>query len=182
MLQASVCPVCGHRYRTHFVEPPVERTEAFTLMAVPPVAAPRPPRLDGAARTARLAFASSFLLVALAGGLLFFVWNMRQPAPQAASVQTRPADDLGAEDREAVRLFQTIGPMMSLYDLDKAAGGTGRVVRASDPHLLLIFYDYPHHSVHVFLSRTDLDSGDYQVQAVALYQGKTLIQRHAEVE
>ena len=183
MLQASFCPICGHQYRTHFVEPPVERTEAFTLVAVPPVA-PRPPRRSNAARTARLAFASSFLLVVLASGLLFLVWNLRQqpPAAQVAAARVRQTDDLEAEDKEAVRLFQTIGPMMSLYDLDKAAGGTGRVIRASDPHLLVIFYDYPHHSVHVFLSRTDLAGGDYQVQAVALYRGKTLVQRHAQID
>ena len=69
--------------------------------------------------------------------------------------------------------------MMSLYDLDKAAGGMGRVVRASDPHVLLLSYDYPHQSVHVSLSRSDLTSGDYQVQAVSLYQGNVLLQRHA---
>ena len=72
--------------------------------------------------------------------------------------------------------------MMSLYDLDKTAGGMGRVIRASDPHLLMLSYDYPHQSVHVSLSRTDLAGTDYQVQAVSLYQGRTLLERHAAIE
>ena len=70
--------------------------------------------------------------------------------------------------------------MMSLYDLDRIAGGTGRIIRTSDPHVMLLSYDYPHQTVHVLLSRTDVVSGDYEVQATALYQGKVLIQRQVE--
>ena len=176
MLQAPACPICGHRFRTIFVEPPVERTEAFTLMVVPPVAPP-PPRRSGAARSFRLAFLSGCLLVALAGGLFFLVWSTRQPQAAVSVPVAAPA-----VAGQAVRLYRTVKPMMSLYDLDKAAGGTGRVIRASDPHRLLISYDYPPQSVQVLLSRTDLTGSDYQVQSVSLYQGKTLLRRHAEME
>lgn len=176
MLQAFSCPVCGHRFRTRFVEPPVEKTEAFTLMVTPPVVV-RPSRPAGPARTFRLAFVGSFLLVALVGGLVCLGWSIRQPA-----VALRPAALSPASISPALHLYRAIKPAMSLYDLDKAAGGTGRVVRASDPHVLLLRYDYSHQSVHVSLSRTDLASGDYQVQAVALYQGKVLLQRHVGAE
>ena len=71
---------------------------------------------------------------------------------------------------------------MSLYDLDKAAGGMGRVVPTRDPHVLLLFYQYPPQTVHVLLARTDLAGADYQVQAVALYQGKVLLQRRSGTE
>ena len=179
MLQALSCPACGHRFRTRFVEPPVEKTEAFTLMVTPPVVL-RPPRRAGAARTFRLAFVGSFLLVALVGGLVCLGWSIRQPA---AAVLLRPAaSPPPASASPALHLYQAIKPAMSLYDLDKTAGGMGRVVRASDPHVLLLSYDYPPQSVHVSLSRTDLASADYQVQAVSLYQGKTLLQRHAGIE
>lgn len=176
MLQALSCPVCGHRFRTRFVEPPVEKTEAFTLMVTPPVVV-RPPRRVGPVRAFRLAFLGSFLLVALVGGLVCLIWSLRQPA---AALPLRPA--AAAPVSPALHLYRAIKPAMSLYDLDKAAGGPGRVVRASDPHVLLLSYDYPHQSVHVSLSRTDLASGDYQVQAVSLYQGKLLLQRHASAE
>ncbi len=178
MLQALSCPVCGHRFRTRFVEPPVEKTEAFTLMVTPPVVV-RPLRRLGSARTFRLAFLGSFLLVALVGGLICLVWSIRQPA---AALSLRPAVLPSASISPALRLYQTIKPAMSLYDLDKAAGGMGRVVRASDPHVLLLSYDYPHQRIYVSLSRTDLASADYQVQAVSLYQGKVLLQRHAGTE
>ncbi len=174
MLQASSCSVCGHRFRTRFVEPPVEKTEAFTLRIAPTVTVRPPRRAGGGARTFRLAFLGSFLFVALAGGLFCLAWSSRQPA-DAPSVATASHP---APVSPAVHLYQAIKPMMSLYDLDKAAGGMGRVVRASDPHVLLLSYDYPHQSVHVSLSRSDLASGDYQVQAVSLYQGNVLLQRH----
>ncbi len=177
MLQALSCPVCGHRFRTRFVEPPVERTEAFTLMVAPPVVV-RPSHRVGSARTFRLAFVGSFLLVALVGGLICLGWSIRQPA----ALSLRPAASPSASTSPALHLYQAIKPAMSLYDLDKAAGGMGRVVRASNPHVLLLSYDYPHQSVHVSLSRTDLASGDYQVQAVSLYQGKVLLQRHVGAE
>ena len=177
MLQAFVCNTCGHRFRTRFVEPRIERTEAFTLMAVPPVAL-RPPRRPGAARTFRLAFWGGFLAVALAGALFWLVWKVEQPpapAPVSAPVSVPRVS-------RAVRLYRTIGPAMSLYDLDEAAGGTGRVIRVSDPHMLLLSYDYPDQSVRVSLSRLDVTGGDYQVQAVSLYQGNTLLERHAAME
>lgn len=178
MLQALSCPVCGHQFRTRFVEPPIEKTEAFTLMVTPPVVL-RPPRRAGSVRMFRLAFAGSFLLVALVGGLICLAWSVRQPA---AALPLRPAALSPAPSSPALRLYQAIKPAMSLYDLDKAAGRAGHVVRASDPHLLLLSFDYPPQSVHVFLSRTDLAGGDYQVQAVSLYQGKVLLQRHAGAE
>lgn len=185
MLQAPSCSICGHRFRTRFVEPPVEKTEAFTLMVTPPVAV-RPPPRNGASRTFRLAFLGSFLFVALAGGLLYLAWSARQPAgllrvtPVSSALRPAPVSP-------ALHLYEAIKPMMSLYDLDKTAGGMGRVVRVSDPYVLLLSYDYPAshqfppQSVHVSLSRADLVSGDYQVQAVSLYQGKVL-ERHAGAE
>jgi hypothetical protein len=180
MLQASSCSVCGHRFRTRFVEPPIERTEAFTLMAVPPVARPlRRVRRSGGAGAFRLAFLSSFSLIALAGGLICLGWSVRQPPVMARSRMSAPPL---VQASQAVLLYQAIKPMMSLYDLDKAAGSTGRVIRSTDPHTLLLSYDYPHQSVHVSLFRSDPADGEYQVQDVSLYQGKTLLQRHAEIE
>ena len=178
MLQASSCSVCGHRFRTRFVEPPVEKTEAYTLMVAPTVLVSPPRRAGNAARTFRLAFLGSFLFVALAGGLFCLAWSSRQSADALPAAPAVPASYL-ASASPATHLYQAIKPMMSLYDLDKAAGGMGRVVRASAPHVLLLSYDYPHQSVHVSLSRSDLTSGDYQVQAVSLYQGNVLLQRHA---
>lgn len=187
MLQAPSCLVCGHRFRTRFVEPPVEKTEAFMLRVAPTVLIRPPHRASGGARTFRLAFLGSFLFVALIGGLLCLAWSMRQPADTAFAVPAASAS-YPTPVSPAVHLYQAIKPMMSLYDLDKAAGGMGRVVRASDPHVLLLSYDYPvfHHyppqSVHVSLSRSDPASGDYQVQAVSLYQGSILLQHHAGAE
>ena len=172
MLQALSCPVCGHRYRTRFVEPPVEKTEAFTLMVTPPVLV-RPQRRAGSARTFRLAFLGSFLFVALVGGLVCLGWSMRQPA--ALPPRLAASDPVSP----ALHFYQAIKPAMSLYDLDKAAGATGRVMRGSDPHLLLLYYNYPHQSVRVLLSRPDLADGDYQVQAVSLYRDGVLVERHA---
>jgi hypothetical protein len=183
MLQASSCSVCGHRFRTRFVEPPIERTEAFTLMAVPPPARPlRRVRRSGGAEAFRLAFLSSFSLIALAGGLICLGWSFRQPPTTAHAAQKPVPTSRTIPVNQAVSLYRAIKPMMSLYDMDKAAGGTGRVIRGSDPHTLLLSYDYPPQSVHVSLFRSDLEDGDYQVQAVSLYQGKILLQRHAEIE
>ena len=178
MLQALSCPVCGHRYRTRFVEPPVEKTEAFTLMVTPPVVV-RPSRQAASLRTFRLAFFGSFLVVALIGGLFCLGWSIRQPA---SALSPKPAVPALVSVSPALHLYQAVKPAMSLYDLDKAAGGMGHVVRVSDPHALLLFYEYPPQSVHVLLSRTDLAGADYQVQAVALWQGKVLLQRRAGTE
>lgn len=174
MLEALACPACGHRYRTRFAVPPMERTQAFDIMLVPPVVA-RPPRVSPALRTFVLSFASSFGLVALVGGLLWLGWGLRaSPAkPRPAAVQTRT---------KAERLYSAIGTAMSLYDVEQAAGGAGRVVRSGDPYLLLLSYDFSHQTVRVSLSRSDVSSGDYRVQSVALYQGKTLLQHRAEQE
>ena len=178
MLQALSCPVCGHRYRTRFVEPPVEKTEAFTLMVTPPVAV-RPPRRAASVRTFRLAFLGSFLVVALVGGLVCLGWSIRQPA---SALSPKPLASSSASVSPALHLYQAIKPAMSLYDLDKAAGGMGHVVHVADPHALLLFYEYPPQTVHVLLSRPDIAGADYQVQAVALWQGKVLLQRRAGME
>ena len=162
---------------------PLFRTQAFDLVILPIKRASvlaRSRRSTGAARAFRLAFLSSFLLVALAGALLWLVWGMQAPsavhhAGASASVGLPPVSP-------AEHLYQAIGLAMSLYDLDQAAGGTGRVIRGTDPHFLLLSYDYPTQSVRVSLNRTDVTSGDYRVQAVALYHGKTLLQRRAQMD
>ena len=175
MLEALLCPACGHHYRTRFAAP-VERTQAFDILLVPPVAARRR-RVSPALRTFGLAFASSFALVALSGALLWAGLSLRQPI--LAKQQMTASAALPAASR-AERLYGAIGISMSLYELAEAAGGTGRVVRGSDPHTLLLSYDYPTQSVHVALSRDDVSSDNYRVRSVALYQGRTLLQRHAE--
>lgn len=175
MLEALACPACGHRYRTRFAAPPVERTQAFDIMLVPPVTA-RPQRVSPALRTFALSFASSFGLVALVGGLLWLGWGLR-----AAPVRPRPAV-LVQPQTQAQRLYGAIGTGMSLYDVEQAAGGAGRVIRSRDPYVLLMFYDLGHQGVLVSLDRADVSSGDYSVRSVALYQGKTLLQLRSEQE
>lgn len=174
MLEALACPACGHRYRTRFAVPPVERTQAFDILLVPPVLA-RPPRVSPALRTFVLSFASSFGLVALVGGLLWLGWGLRaspvRPRPGAVQARTK-----------AERLYGAIGTAMSLYDVEHAAGGAGRVIRRGDPTLLVLCYDFSYQSVLVSLSRSDVSSDDYRVRSVALYQGKTLLQHRAEQE
>ncbi len=174
MLEALACPACGHRYRTRFAAPPVERTQAFDIMLVPPVVT-RPPRVSPALRTFALSFASSFGLVALVGGLLWLGWGLRaspdKPHPAAVQTQTK-----------AERLYRSVGTAMSLYDVEQAAGGAGHVIRTADPYMLRLSYDFSYQSVQVSLSRTDVSSGDYRVRSVALYQGKTLLQHRMEQE
>lgn len=174
MLEALACPACGHRYRTRFAVPPVERTQAFDILLVPPVTA-RPARVSPALRTFAVSFASSFGLVALVGGLLWLGWGLRASPvrPRPAAVQTRT---------KAERLYGAIGPGMSLYDVEQAAGGAGRVIRSRNPYVLLLFYDLAHQGVLVSLNRGDVSSGDYRVRSVALYQGRTLVQHRAEQE
>lgn len=174
MLEALACPACGHRYRTRFAAPAVERTQAFDIMLVPPVVV-RPQRVSPALRTFVLSFASSFGLVALVGGLLWLGWGLRASPvrPRPAAVQART---------KAERLYSAIGPGMSLYDVEQAAGGAGRVIRSRDPDVLLLFYDLAHQGVLVSLNRADVSSGDYRVRSVALYQGKTLVHQRAEQE
>lgn len=173
MLDALLCPACGHQYRTRFAAP-LQRTQAFDILLVPPVAVRR--RISPALRTFGLAFASSFAVVALAGCLLWAGLNLRLPVlakPQGAASSLPEAS-------RAERLYGAIGISMSLYDVAEAAGGTGRVVRGNDPHTLLLAYDYPTQTVHVALSRDDVASDNYRVRSVELYRGRTLLQRHAE--
>lgn len=176
MLDALTCPACGHRYRTRFEVPAIQKTQAFDIVLRPPVLI-RSPRVSPAVRTFVLAFASSFGLVALAGGLLWLGWGLHTaPAkPHLTAAAQLPMT-------KAERLYAAIDMAMSLYDLDQAAGRTGRIIRVSDPHMLLLSYDYPGQSVHVSLDRTDVTSGNYRVRSVALYQGRALLQRHAEQE
>ena len=176
LLEALLCPACGHRYRTRFAAL-AERTQAFDILLVPPVTAARKRWVSPALRTFGLAFASSFLAVALVGGLLWTGLALRQPPP--AKPRLIAASALPAASR-AERLYKAIGISMSLYDVAEAAGGTGRVVRGSDPYTLLLAYDYPTQSVHVALGRDDVSSDNYRVLSVELYRGRTLLQRHAE--
>ncbi len=176
MLEALLCPACGHRYRTRFAVPPLEQTQAFDIVLVPPVRT-RPPRVSSAMKTFVTAFASSFGLVALAGGLLWVGWGLEKPVFSQPGMTASAA---APQASRAERLYAAVGISMSLYDLDQAAGGTGRVIHGSDLHTLLLSYDYADQSVQVALDRTDVTSDDYRVRSVALYQGRTLLQRHAE--
>lgn len=156
----------------------MERTEAFLLRVMPPLR-PLAPHRAGGARTFQAAFLSGFLVVFLVAGLLWLGWS-EWPGPRSSIPPPLPA--AAAPGSRAVRLFRSVKPMMSLYDLDRAAGGMGRVIRNSDPHRLLLCYDYPPQSVCVLLSRADVSGGNYQVQDVSLYQGKTRLQHHVGTE
>ena len=178
LLRVELCPACGHLYRTRFVEPPVERTEAFEILLVPPVTL-RPPRRTRTVRAVRLAISIVVLLATVTAGLL---WLGRSPGQATVTQRFAAAPVSVPVNDQAKHLYNTIELAMSLYQLDKTAGGTGRVIRVADPHTLLLAYDYPKQSVHVSLSRPDLSGGNYQVQAVALYQGKALLFHHAQIE
>ena len=179
-LQVQQCLGCGHQFRTYFEEPD-NRTQAFDAVmlprspAVPPVRrAPRP----GSGFAFGLAFLGSFCLVATVGILAWFAWNIRQEnigshSQPVAYTSTPPV--VRAED-----LYNRVTISMSLYDLDQAAGGMGRIIRSSDTRILLLSYDFPDQSVRVSLYRSDPTSDDYRVQAVALYRGNTLLQHHAD--
>ena len=178
-LQASECLDCGHQFRTRF-EVPEDRTQAFDAVLLP-----RPPqkltaptrRREVAPPSFLFAFVGSFCLVATVGILAWLAWSLNQdsahthaPGPPAlAAPQARQAGDL----------YDHVLISMSLYDVDQTAGGLGRVIRTPDPYTLLLSYDFPGQTVHVLLHRPDLVGNDYTVQAVALYHGDTLIQRHA---
>ena len=150
----------------------------FDILLVPP-ARTRGPRVSAALRAFGRAFAGSFGLAALTAGLLWVGRDLRLPAAPKTALG-------GAALRSAVpgsraeRLFGAIRPSMSLYELAEAAGGTGRVVRSDDPHLLLLSYDDPPQCVHVCLTRTDVSGDNYRVQSVTLYRGRLLVQRRAE--
>ena len=145
-----------------------------------------------------LAFLGSFCLVSVAGLAAWLAWSVSlSVAPRAVagssagpsagasagpSVSALPASSLaGARPGgRAEDLYERIEMSMSLYDVDQAAGGMGRLARSSDPHVLLLSYDFPDQSVRVSLFRGDLTSDDYRVQAVALYHGNTLLHRHTD--
>jgi len=189
-LQAMECLNCGHQFRTRFAEP-TNRTEAFDAMMLPhpPAAAvpPRPqlypvrrPRKASAHSAFTLAFAASFCLVAVVGLVIWLMFSLDRgsaitlshipSATFAGTLQTGRAEDL----------YERIGISMSLYDLDQAAGGMGRIIHSDSPHALLLSYDFPDQSVRVSLYRSDITSDDYRVEAVALYHGNTLLHRHAD--
>lgn len=175
MLEALACPACGHRYRTRFAVPPIEQTQAFDIVLTPPVVM-RSPAVSSALRTFALSFASSFGLVALVGGMLWLGWGLR-----AAPTGPRPAAAVQPQAK-AEKLYGAVATGMSLYDVEQAAGGTGRVIHGSDPYVLRLWYDFSYRSVLVSLNRADTASGDYRVRSVALYEGKLLIQRRTEQE
>jgi hypothetical protein len=190
-LHASECGACGHQFRTRFEEP-VERTEAFdaVMLPRPPAPHPPPPRRQGVSPFV-LAFLGSFCLVSVAGLAAWLAWSLSlgigprsKPfsAPTGSSPRAPLASfDAGARPRGgAENLYERIEISMSLYDVDQAAGGMGRLARSSDPHLLLLSYDYPDQNVRVSLFRGDLSGDDYRVQAVALYHGNVLLHRHTD--
>ena len=189
-LQAMECANCGHQFRTRFAEP-TNRTEAFDAMMLPRMpAAPLPPRPQPySGRSVRkadshssftLAFAASFCLVAVVGLAVWLALTLGRD-PATALSPTHSATFAGAiQPGRAEDLYERISISMSLYDLDQAAGGMGRIIHANDPHALLLSYDFPDQSVRVSLYRTDITSDDYRVEAVALYHGNTLLHRHAE--
>ena len=181
MLHAAQCLDCGHQFRTRFQEPE-DRTEAFDAMMLPrpplPAAPLRRNRRPGTTLAFGLAFLGSFCLVATLGILAWLAWNVREDAALSRAQPVTYA--AGPRAGRAEDLYERITISMSLYDLDQAAGGTGRVVRSKDPHALLLSYDFLDQSVRVSLYRSDLMGDDYRVQAVALYHGNTLLHRHAD--
>lgn len=188
-LHTEECGGCGHRFRTRFEEP-ADRTEAFDAHVLPRTPAAAPPA--GPRRRASpfvLAFLGSFCVVASVGIGAWLAWDLtRGPAAPPARVSAgasagAPVPAAYAAGRRSGRaedLYERLEMAMSLYDVDQAAGGMGRLIRSADAHILLLSYDYPDQSVRVSLYRGDLTGDDYRVQAVALYRGKTLLHRHAD--
>ena len=185
-LHAEECGACGHLFRTRFEEPE-DRTEAFDAVMLPrPPAAPR--RKQGASPFT-LAFFGSFCLVALVGLGVWLAWGFarepvalpsRAPAGASAGAPLPTAYADGRRSGRAEDLYERLETAMSLYDVDQAAGGMGRLAHSPDPHILLLSYDYPDQSVHISLYRSDLTGDDYRVQAVALYRGNVLLHRHTD--
>ena len=177
-LQSTECLDCGHRFRTRF-EGPDDRTQAFDAVLLP-----RPPenfaapvrRRQPPPPTFLFAFVGSFCLVAVLGVIIWLAWNLNQEARPTlpSSVPLRVEAQAGRADD----LYDRVQLSMSLYDLDQIAGSMGRVIRTPSPYTLLLTYDFPGQTVHVLLLRSDLSGNDYRVEAVALYHGKTLVQRH----
>ena len=185
-LHTGECGACGHRFRTRFAAP-AERTEAFDAVMLPRAVVPPPaPRRRAGVSPFVSAFLGSFCLVATAGLAAWLAWGFSQRAVSApggaVSGAARPAvyTPGGRRSGRAEELYGRIGMAMSLYDVDQAAGGMGRLVRSSDAHVLLLSYDYPDQSVRVSLYRGDLTGDDYRVQAVALYHGNALLHRHTD--
>jgi hypothetical protein len=179
VLQAENCTGCGHQFRTQF-DAPANRTQAFDAVMLPrlPVLPVQPVRRAQPLKTFSAAFSVSFVLVIVVGIAAWFFWGtaptvLSPVVPPAVYASTRVP--LRAED-----LYERITISMSLYDLDQAAGSTGRIIHTSHPHSLILSYDFPGQSVRVSLSRTDPTINDYRVQAVALYRGSTLLQHHAD--
>ena len=189
-LQATECSSCGHQFRTRFAEPS-NRTEAFdaTMLPRPPASMiplrtnPYPVRSPGKVSTSfafAVAFAASFCLVVVVGLAFWLILGLNR-GPSAALPLANPATFAGAAPAgRAVDLYERIGVSMSLYDLDQAAGGMGRIIHSNNPHALLLSYDFPDQSVRVSLYRSDITSDDYRVDAVALYHGTTLLHRHSD--
>ena len=197
-LHTSECGACGHQFRTRFAEP-AERTQAFDAVMLPRPPVPPAPRRRPGRSPFVAAFFGAFCLVAGIGLALWLAagleWGARPaptlgPASPGASARSSlptsyagsgPGSDTGRRPGgRAEDLYERISISMSLYDVDQAAGGMGRLVRSSDPHVLLLSYDYPDQSVRVSLFRGDLTGDGYRVQAVALYHGNVLLQRHAD--
>lgn len=183
-LQTAECGECGHQFRTRFQDP-IDRTQAFDAVLLPRAPRPsgqpvRPPlrSYPSALVTFGLAFLGSFSLVALLGvGAWIALGLGRAEPPLAAKPAALTRTVTGMRTGDAQNLYEQITLSMSLYDLDQAAGGLGRVIRTADPHTLLLSYDYPEQSVRVSLYRVDPASDDYRVQAVALYHGRQLLHR-----
>ena len=194
-LHTSECGACGHQFRTRFAEP-VERTQAFDAVMLPRPPTPRPPALPRRSGVSPfvLAFLGSFCLVAVAGLAAWLALSLSgaftvrpvaavRPSPARTSPAGTSAKPIYTATRATGRaedLYERIEISMSLYDVDQAAGGMGRLARSSDPHVLLLSYDYAAQSVRVSLFRSDLSGTDYRVQAVALYRGNTLLHRHTD--
>ncbi len=188
-LHAQECGACGHRFRTRFEEP-ADRTEAFDAHMLPraPAAYPPPLRRRRGVSPFVLAFLGSFCLVATVGLGAWLAWGFAQGSSALPRVSARAAGSgslptayaAGRRTGRAEDLYERLDMAMSLYDVDQAAGGMGRLVHSSDPHVLLLSYDYPDQSVRVSLYRSDLMGDDYRVQATALYRGKVLLHHHAD--
>lgn len=202
-LSVSECPDCGHLFRTRFQDP-VNRTQAFDAVLLPRVTRPAPgssvsgSSVSGssagrsysrrfhrarssslsAISTFGLAFLGSFSLVALLGVGAWVMLGLGQNAPPPPVKRAALTSEVrGLRTGDARDLYGQIALSMSLYDLQQVAGGMGRVIRSSDPHTLMLSYDYPEQSVRVSLYRIDPASDDYRVQAVALYRGRQLLNR-----
>ena len=189
-ISAAFCADCGHRFRTRFVKPAAApppsaglETDAVRTMMVSGGAAGslRPVR---GRRVVRRVFLGSLFAAGLTGVLLWAGWKAAGPAaPHVAVRSVRPLRAAAPVTAgQAEHLYGAIATAMSLYDLEETAGGQGRVVPGTDPHVLLLSYEYPNRSVRVLLNRADVTSDDYRVQTVSLYAGKTLLQRHTVVE